>query len=72
MLNSSSMFSIYEASTPKLYLLTLSLPGFVPSSALVLSSFTALELQVSAQFSEDFLDDLVRSSQQQVVHMECE
>ena len=31
-----------------------------------------LELQVSAQFSEDFLDDLVRSSQQQVVHVEYE
>ena len=34
--------------------------------------FAAFELQVSARFSEDFFDDLVRSSQQQVVHMEYE
>ena len=32
----------------------------------------ALELQVSAQFSEDYFEDLVRSSQQKVVHMEYE
>ena len=55
-MNSSSKLSTYEASTPKLY------PPFV---------FTS-ELQVSAQFSDDFCDDLVRSSQQQVVSVEYE
>ena len=43
-------------------------PGFVPGCVLVSSSLP-LELQVSAQFSDDFLDDLVRSRQQQVVHV---
>ena len=32
----------------------------------------ALEFQVAAQFSKDFTDDLVCSSQQQVVHVEYE
>ena len=32
----------------------------------------ALDRQVSVQFSDDFSDDLVRSSQQQVVHVEYE
>ena len=32
----------------------------------------AFELQVSAQFSEDYFGDLVRSSQQQMVQMEYE
>ena len=50
------------------------LPKFVPSRALVFfcRHLAALELQVSTQSSEDFLDDLARSSQQQVVHVEYE
>ena len=67
MLNSSSMLSTYEAS----HLLCL-YQGSSQVARWFSRHLAAFELQVSAQFSEDFCDDLVRSSQQQVVHVEYE
>ena len=67
MLNSSSMLSTYEAS-PLLCLHQ----GSSHVARWFSCHLAAFELQVSAQFSEDFRDDLVRSSQQQVVHVEYE
>ena len=64
MLNSSSIASPCEASTLKLYSFYL-YQGSSPSSVLVCCHLATLEFQVAAQFSKDFTDDLVCSSQQQ-------
>ena len=70
MLNSSSMLSTHEASTPKLYPPSFFYQGSSQVACWFCRHFAALELEVSDQFSEEFLDDLVRSSQQQVVHVD--
>ena len=66
------MLSTYEASSPKLYPLLRVYQGSFQVARWFCRHFAALELQVSAQCTKDFFDDLVRSSQQQVVQVEYE
>ena len=66
----SSILSTYEASDPKLYTFHRFYQGSFQVALRFCRHLAALELQISDQFSEDFFDDLVRSSQGQVVHVE--